>query len=228
MIVNNAASHAFVGTVLRGVVRQSRILRDGREQIVGLVYPGEFISQSIFGRVPFTIEAATDVEMCVTERAQFDALCERQSRLKGEVMRRCFDDISRANERVLLLSSQSTLERVATYLLVALARREQLLFDGVATLHKRVSASAISRRDMASYLGTTMETISRHTRYLASKGIVRILDSAHFEVLDYDRLVTAAGVSDEELDLLAGSSAVQNGDIRPELEAPAIRSAASF
>jgi CRP/FNR family transcriptional regulator len=206
VVIGDGSGHAFVGSLLRGVVRQSRVLRDGREQIVGLAYPGEFLSQSIFGRLSFTIEAATDVEMCVAERPAFEALCDKEPRLRTEVMRRCLDDVSRANERVLMLASQSTLERVATYLLVTLARRELLLFDGHAAQHKRVSASSISRKDMASYLGTTMETISRHTHYLASKGIIRILDSAHFEVLDYDRLFTIAGVTDEELELLVGDA----------------------
>ena len=119
-------------------------------------------------------------------------------------MLRGFNDLARAHERSLLLTTQSTLERVATYLLVALDRREQLLEHMSVELHKRVSVSVLTRRDMASYLGTTIETISRHVHHLSGQGVIRIIDASHYEVLNHDRLMSISGLTNNDLALLSG------------------------
>ena len=84
-------------------------------------------------------------------------------------------------------------------------------------LHKRVSVSVLTRRDMASYLGTTIETISRHVHYLAAQGVIRIIDASHFEVLNHIRLMSISGLTGSDLAVLSGrppsstTSAINSG-----------------
>jgi len=216
-VLGDDAEASFVATVLRGVVRVTKSMRDGREQIVGLVYPGEFFGRLFADRTSFSYEAASDLVLCVMDRHGFEAVLQRHPELEHEIMLRGFNDLARAYERSMLLTAQSTLERVSTYLLVTLDRREQLLEHMSVELHKRVSVSVLTRRDMASYLGTTIETISRHVHYLAAQGVIRIIDASHFEVLNHIRLMRISGLTGSDLAVLSGrppsstTSAVNSG-----------------
>ena len=71
---------------------------------------------------------------------------------------------------------------------------------------KTIAAFAITRTDLASYLGTTFETISRQIHYLEDHGVIHIMDSNHFEIVDRGMLQTIAGVSNEDLRLFMPTS----------------------
>jgi CRP/FNR family transcriptional regulator len=63
----------LVGTVLAGVLKVSKTLPNGRERIVSLLYPGDFLGQLCFPAMNFAFEAATDVEICVSDRLAYEA-----------------------------------------------------------------------------------------------------------------------------------------------------------
>lgn len=200
-ILANGSGANLVGTVLAGVLKVSKTLPDGREQIVSLVYPGDFFGQLFRPVMEFAVEAATDVELCVADRLAYEGVLSRHPEMEHAMLLATFGELALARERSLLLSCQTTLERVATYLLVMMERREQLLTATKLQSETRLATLAITRADLAGYLGTTFETISRHIHYLANKGVISIVDRSHFEVLDSDRLLSIAGVSSEDLRL---------------------------
>ena len=202
---------SLVGTVLAGVLRIAKTMADGRQQVLGLIYPGEFFGRPFASNTEFAFEAATDVRLSVIERRAFEAAIRRSPELAHQLLLATLSDLAVSRERSVLLGCQNTLERVATYLLVMLERREQLLADVALKGHRRVAVSAISRRDLASYLSTTIETISRHVHYLSRKGVIRIIDSSHFEVLDYDVLLELSGLASEDLDLFRRARGAQAG-----------------
>lgn len=205
-ILASGGEASLVGTVLAGILKVSKTLLNGREQIVSLVYPGEFFGQLFRPTMDFAVEAATDVELCVADREAYESVVRRHPALKQAVLQSMVNDLAIARESLLLLGCLTTLERVATYLLIMLERRENLLTDMAMRSQKRVAATHIRRSDLASYLSTTFETISRHLHHLAAKGVIRIIDSNHFEVLDPDRLRTIAGVSQADLAIFNPSS----------------------
>ena len=200
ILAENSQS-SVVGNVLAGVMRITKTLADGRQKVIGLIYPVEFFGRPYDETTEFAFEAATDVELCVIERHAFEAVVSRHPELEHELLLTTLNDLAFSRERSLLLGCQNTLERIATYLLVMLERREQLLADMSLERHKRVAISAINRRDLASYLSTTIETISRTIHHLSRIGVVRIIDSSHFEVLDPDGLLALSGLSPDDLKL---------------------------
>lgn len=200
-ILANGGEASLVGTLLRGVLKITKTLPNGRERIVSLLFPGDFFGQLFLPLMDFAVETATDVEICVADRLAYEGVIARHPGLEHALLVATASALALARERSLLLSCQTTLERVATYLLVMVARRDRLLTEMNLQSHKNVAAFAISRADLASYLGTTFETISRHTHYLMDKGVLLILDSSHFEVIDMDRLRSIAGVSSDDLRL---------------------------
>ena len=200
-ILANGGEASVVGTVLRGVLKVSRTLPDGRERIVSLLYPGDFFGQLYVPSVDFSVEAATDAQICVADRLSYEGVMARHPDLAHAMLVVTTSALALARERSLLLSCQTTLERVATYLLVMVERRDRMLAEMKLRPHKTIAAFAVSRTDVASYLGTTFETISRHVHYLEAQGVIAIIDSSHFEVLDRDGLQTIAGVSADDLRL---------------------------
>lgn len=200
-ILASGGEAAVVGTVLGGILKVSKTLPDGRERIVSLLYPGDFFGQLFTTSMDFAVEAATDVEICVADRLAYEGVIGRHPKLEHAILLATSRALAVARESSLLLSCLTSLERVATYLLVIVGRRDHLLGGIRLPTRNSVAALGISRSDVASYLGTTIETISRHLHYLEDKGVILIRDNNHFEVLDADRLQSIAGVSDNDLAL---------------------------
>lgn len=189
----------FVGNVVSGVLRMQKTLHDGRQQIVGLLLPSDVLGRVFSQTSHVAIEAATDVTLCSYNRASFQALFARFPELEHRMLMAISHELDAAQDWMLLLATQTVTERIATFLLI---------------LRKKSAASAracgpsfvevpISRRDMAAYLGTTVESISRSIQQMARSGVIRILDPQHFEIADPQRLVFLSGHDIEEFDLRA-------------------------
>lgn len=190
-IVGEGEESGLVGTVLSGVLRVQKTMPDGRQQIVGLLF-----APNLFGRVfsqisPVAIEAATDCRLCCFSRPAFEAFLARHPAVEHDVMLAVLDELDAAQEWMLLLGCQSVQERVASFLLTLLRPADA---EGRTGPRKRRMVSVpISRHDMAVYLGTTAETISRTIQDLARRGVLRIINPQRFEVLDEARLGYLSG-----------------------------------
>lgn len=192
-----------MGTLLGGVLKVTRTLLDGRELIVALLYPGDFFGQIYSPTMDFSVEAATDVVVCVADRLSYEGVLMRHPGLEHAMLISTANALALARERSLLISCQSTLERVATYLLVVAERRNQVLRNMKLESQKIIADFAISRADLAKYLGTTHESISRNIHSLEDKGAIVILGPCRVEVIDSDRLKSIAGVGDDDLRLFS-------------------------
>ena len=183
-IIAEADEPSVVGRVVSGVVRITQALDDGRQQVVGLAVPGEYFGHFFRKGSPFVYEAATDVTACVFPQKAFEALLARNHELEHMVMMGVLRDLELSREWMMVLGCQNTFERVVSFMLHI---RERMRMAGVPT-HDRFIEFPIGRRDIAGYLGTTVETISRHVQTLARQRIIRVLDNSHFEICNLGRL----------------------------------------
>jgi len=148
------AEEAFVvGNVISGLLKLSVHSRDGREQIVGIVYPSDFIGRPFGSNSQHSVTAVTDAELCIFPRGVFDRFAGEHPRLEHALLRRTLDDLDRARHWMLLLARKTATERVAS-LLVEMAER----LDG--TNGQRIMLP-LSRQQMADLLGMAIETVSR-------------------------------------------------------------------
>lgn len=199
-IVGEAEEAGIVGNVVRGVLRMVRTIADGRQQIVGLLFPSDLFGRVFASHSRYAIEAATDVELCCFDRAAFEALLVANPDVEHEVLLSTLDELDAAREWMVLLGCQTVLERVAAFLIIVRRRTVKTASDEwIPGMHISVP---IGRRDMAIYLGTTVESISRTIRAMARRGVIRIIDAQNFEVVRWDRLVALSGR--EELDVHGG------------------------
>src|SRR3546814_8942996 len=92
-------------------------LADGREQIVGVVFPSDFIGRPFGKESPYSVTAMTDGEVCIFNRKSFDEFASAHPDLQHKLLRRTLDELDRARHWMMLLGRKSAEEKVASFLL---------------------------------------------------------------------------------------------------------------
>jgi CRP/FNR family transcriptional regulator len=184
----------YFANVISGVVKLMKTLPDGRQQIVGLQFPSDFIGRPFGPRNPVHCEAASDVELCCYPRREFEALVKTFPDIEHRMFEHTLDELDAAREWMLLLGRKSAGEKVASFLLMIAKRMAN---SGCAPTAKMGFASfelPLSRAEIADYLGLTIETVSRQMTRLKTAGIIRIEHNRSISVPDMNRLEAAAEV----------------------------------
>ena len=108
--------------VLSGVLKITASTSDGREQIVGLLYPGDFFGHPYMSLSEYTITALSAVEVCLFPRRAFEQVLQNNVQMERLLLKRTLSDLGRARAWMLLLGRMNAQERVASFL-VDMARR---------------------------------------------------------------------------------------------------------
>ncbi|MYZ48748.1 cyclic nucleotide-binding domain-containing protein [Rhizobiales bacterium L72] len=179
----------FLANVVSGVVKLSKTLPDGRQQIIGVEFAGDFLGRIYRDRTSFRAEAVTPVHLCCYPRARFEALVAATRGLEERLFRDALDELDSAREWMVLLGRQSAREKVARFLQM-IARRNA---GGCGPALGARFELPLSRADMADFLGLTVETVSRQMTRLKTEGLIRISNNRIIEVEDVGDLEAAAG-----------------------------------
>lgn len=141
----------YVYQIISGAVRTYKLLSDGRRQINSFHLPGDMFGLENGATHRFTAEAVVETRVRITKRRSLlEVMRSRESgasRYLGLVTR----NLQHAENHMLLLGRKTALERVAAFLLE--------IDDRLG--HPPVLVLPMSRRDIADYLGLTLETVSR-------------------------------------------------------------------
>lgn len=174
----------FVGVVTSGFLRMVRYSIEGRRQITVIVPPGDIIGENFDTPMGYSLETATPVRICRMERGVFLRMMEDNPALGRAFYRQCVDRLDGLRRATWSFGLQSPEERFCSFL----AEMKRIMpFQPIGRgglLHV-----AISRADIADYLGTTRETISRIAHKLNAVGLIEIRNPATFYIPDMDRLV---------------------------------------
>ncbi len=168
--------------VCTGVVRLTKMLPDGRRQITGFLFPGDFIGLASRTTYAYSAEAVTDVHLCRFPRARLLTLFETMPELEHRLLAMAADELASAQDQLLLLGRKTARERVASFLFL-MSRQSERRGDDATMVDL-----PMSRADIADFLGLTIETVSRTITRLAREGVIS-LPNAHKAVLnDLDAL----------------------------------------
>ncbi|MDE3237944.1 MAG: Crp/Fnr family transcriptional regulator [Paracoccaceae bacterium] len=179
----------FVAIVRKGFLRMVRYSVEGRRQIMAIVAPGELIGEGFETRSGYALETATPVRLCRMERGTFERLSEDEPSVGRAFYRQCVERLDSLRRVTWSLGLQSPEERFCGFLASA---RQTMPYQPVGK--GGILRIEISRADIADYLGTTRETISRIAHKLQSAGLIEIRDPATFHIPDMERL-EAVGAS---------------------------------
>jgi len=184
----------LVANVIEGVLKLSTNTEDGREQIVGVVYPSDFIGRPFGGTAGHGVTALTDARVCVFSRRDFDAFAREHPGLEHKLLERTLGELDRTRRWMLLLGRKSASEKIASFLLEMADRMgEAGCKSDFTDPNRRTIALLFSRQQIADVLGLTIETVSRQFTRLRSQGIVELPSRRDVIVRDYDALVAEAG-----------------------------------
>ena len=183
----------LVANVVEGVLKLSSSMGDGREQIVGVVYPSDFIGRPFGGRSQQSVTALTPAVLCAFSRKDFDSFAREHSDLEHKLLDRTLTELDRARQWMMLLGRKSAPEKIATFL-IEMAER---LVDRscVAPKAARSFELPFGRQQIADILGLTIETVSRQMTQLKREGVIDIVDRRRITVLDPDRLAEQADMA---------------------------------
>lgn len=181
----------LVANVVEGVLKLSTATSDGREQIVGIVYPAEFIGQPLRAGVSScTVTALVDLRVRLFSRAAFDSYARAHPELAQDLLRRTLDELDHARRWMLLLGRKSAGERLASFLL-ELSERLAAGDAGVPGAGCSHAPAPLDRFDLpfdrqqiADVLGLTIETVSRQFSRLRASGAIRLPGRREVEIVD--------------------------------------------
>ncbi len=156
----------YLYKVVRGAVRTSKILADGRRQIGAFYVPGDVFGIEAADHHTFSGEAIVESKVLVIKRSALVGRAARDNDVARQLWALTGRELARVQDHVLLLIKTAQ-ERVAGFLLEMADR----LPNGDAV------ELSMSRRDIADYLGLTIETVSRTLTGLESAATIALPSS---------------------------------------------------
>ena len=142
----------FVYQVVKGAVRTTHFLEDGRRQIGAFHLPGDIFGFDLEGTYRFSAEAIIKTELLVVRRSVLEKVMVQDPSAARSLWALAATHLRHAQDLLVTLGRRSAIERVSAFLLEMARRRP----GTNATLEL-----PMSRCDIADYLGLTLETVSR-------------------------------------------------------------------
>lgn len=187
-LIGDAEETEAYSNVLSGVVKLSKTLSDGRQQIVGLQFAPDFLGRPFRRESTVTAEAATEVDLCSFPRSALERMMAEAPDLEHRLLQQTLKELDQARDWMVMLGRKTAAEKLASFLLM-IARN----IDPAAPRAKETFDLPLSRADIADFLGLTIETVSRQLTRLRTEGIVRIENNRRVTITDFGRLETRAG-----------------------------------
>jgi len=179
-----------LGSVVSGVASLNRTLDDGRCQVVGLLLPSDFIGRPDRASVAHDVVAATDVTLCRFEKPVFEDLIRRSPALLRRLLTKTCDDLDAARDWMLLLGRKTAREKVAGFLSMLVQRAVQQ--NGHPAKDGVTLSIPLLRKDLANYIGLTVETTSRQFTQLKQDGVIDLTSQKDIHIPDLAALFREA------------------------------------
>ena len=153
--------------VKSGILRLTRLLEDGRRQVISFGYPGDVVGFPSGGLHHTDCDVLMDGTLQPYSRCALEQ-GNRDPDLHQRLMQAALREISAMQDHFMMLGRKSSVERVASFLCVLAERVGQDVGP-----HRQV-ALPMSRADIADFLGLTTETISRSLTHLRKAKVIAI------------------------------------------------------
>lgn len=167
--------------VKAGVLRLTRLLEDGRRQVIAFGYPGDIVGFPAGGFHHTDCEVLSDVTLQPYRRSSLEN-GDGDPQLHQSLLKAALREISAMQDHFMMLGRKSALEKVASFLCV--------LSDHVG---EQIGAYTevdlpMSRADIADFLGLTTETVSRTFTQLRKRQTIKLHNIHTVIVLNSDDL----------------------------------------
>lgn len=173
--------------VNEGLIKLTKNSVEGKEQIVRLLFPGDFFGLFSLLRDEkhyMNAEATQQTVICSIDKNDFLKTMENNSELSYRFLLAVNDRLYEADESVGNLSLMEVEQRLA---------RALLLFHDKLKIKNEAFTLPITKKDLASFIGTTPESISRKLLSFVSKKLIHMDGQRRIKILELDQLKQLAG-----------------------------------
>jgi CRP/FNR family nitrogen fixation transcriptional regulator len=160
--------------LVSGVVRTCKLLSDGRRQIDSFYVAGEVFGIEAGDAHSLSAEAVSDCTVISYRRRGLEALAANDQALSRQLFSHAMMNLARAQEHSLSLGRRNAVEKVAAFLIE--------LFENAPDAN--VITLAMTRQDIADYLGLTMETVSRTLSQLDRDAFIELTTARQIRMKD--------------------------------------------
>lgn len=178
------AKHVF--NITSGSVRVYKLLPDGRRQITGFLFAGDFLGLATGQTYVFSAEAIEPVTACRFRKSDYRTLIRETPALEAALLDRATHELAAAQNQMLLLGRKTALERIATFLLDLPGH------DPARATTEGLVRLPMTRSEIADYLGLTIETVSRVLTKLKTSGVIRLISLTELQIENAGRLKALA------------------------------------
>lgn len=169
--------------VSRGKIKIYRLSESGREQLIRILLPGDFTGELALFRESIHeayAETMAETDVCLITRADLQQFLLRFPSISLKILAEFSNRLESSEKQSARFATESVETRVAQFLAECAA-------SGNGKLEFTLP---MSKKDMASYLGTTPETISRRMADLEDGGYIRQITNRKIKILDMEGLLS--------------------------------------
>ena len=170
--------------VHKGQVRIFHLSESGKEQLIRILNPGDFTGEwTIFSANTFHenyAEATRDSAICIISRNDLLGLLEEYPKISMVILSSMSERLQQSEKQTASVATESVINRIIYYL-------EDLA--GSEAADSATVRLPMTRKDLASYLGTTPETLSRKFKELENNGLIQQLPKNEINIPSMEEML---------------------------------------
>lgn len=181
--VHDPGTESGLRVVHRGRVKVHRVSESGAEQLLRILQPGDFFGETtlLTGRPLDSWAVALEpAEVCTVARSSVASLLRERPEVALRMLGALSSRLEESEQQLSAVTGASVGRRLVDHLLELAVEQDSATFTLPTT-----------KKDLASYLGTTPETLSRRLRGLQDAGVLRLGARGRVQILDRDGLRAA-------------------------------------
>lgn len=167
--------------VNRGQLKTYYLTEAGKEQVVRILNPGDFTGELAVFQASIQeafAEALMETQICMIKQEDLQALLLKYPTIAVEILKELAGRLNQTEKQATSFANETVETRIALFL----AESYDETSDGTVEL-------PMSKRNVASYLGTTPETLSRRLKELEEAGIIEQEGQRKIKIIDIDALL---------------------------------------
>ncbi len=177
--------------VIKGMVKVNQINSEGIEQILFFFTENELFGyRSLLSNTPHTISAICmeDCEIKFIDADAFLKLLDTSPVFNKQLLSRVCHELTVLINQVILYSQKGIRARLVYAFLVL---NEKFKVHNSTTAHTTIK---ISRTNLAAYIGSSIDVVSRNMVYYTERNIIRT-DGKFIQIIDFKSLYKISGIS---------------------------------
>lgn len=162
----------------KGKVKITRVSDSGKEQVIRILGPGEFLGElSLFRSEPMTdnAEVLEKTTVCIISAEKIKGLMAKYPAIAFKVMEELSRRLEKAENLIENISLHGVEKRLADTLLDMAGDNDEIVLE-------------MSKRDLASHIGMSQETLSRKLSVFQEMGLIKLIGQRRIVLLDKEGL----------------------------------------